>query len=429
MFKVVGRTPFLKLSAAILFAGVVIGSVAADVPPRTAGGQMLVPPPAHLDQGEIFHVTPSEDAQIVVTADAPLQRFVAVNRRAVGYVIAPFDRKENDAPFSVGFLRIPAAAFDVGSADFNDVLRGPTLLDATKNPEITVELLSVRDVKFIPESKAPSPDAKSATTDAKPAAASATTQATGAAAAAKAPKPPPAPPKPLTYDMTGVCRVTIKGKAIEKTLAIRAATYSFNFETMNRYPGDLITIRTSFEATLAELGLDRPDRTWALRIPDTLKFDVFLLCNTVPPEKSLDVISTAANIQRLRYLTYARDLNQPAEADKVAAQFLRERNDDPIGLLRLAIDMTRDTPIGNRNLAVAQAAARRASELTKDADVNTLHTLASICAERGDFVGAAEWEKKAIAAAEKGPPEVVADLKLVLERYEATAKGTAPRTE
>src|ERR1043165_10245575 len=74
----------------------------ADVPPRSDAGQTLVAPKADLDRGDIYHIYGGEDAQVVVTSDAQLQRIVATSRRTVGYFVAPFDRGPNHPPIVSG---------------------------------------------------------------------------------------------------------------------------------------------------------------------------------------------------------------------------------------------------------------------------------------------------------------------------------------
>src|SRR5262245_48646453 len=87
---------------------------ADDVPRRSEAGQTLVAPKNDLDRGDIYHIYGGEDAQIVITSDAQLQRIVATTRRTVGYFVAPFDRGPNDPPILTGCGRIPVASLDCG---------------------------------------------------------------------------------------------------------------------------------------------------------------------------------------------------------------------------------------------------------------------------------------------------------------------------
>ena len=74
----------------------------ADVPPRSQAGQTLVAPKVHLDQGEIYHIYTGEDAQLLVTSTAQLQRLTVSCRRIVGYFVTPFDRTPDQPPITAG---------------------------------------------------------------------------------------------------------------------------------------------------------------------------------------------------------------------------------------------------------------------------------------------------------------------------------------
>src|SRR5262245_28676149 len=122
-----------RLNGAYLTALIGLGGFAraADVPPRSEAGQTLIAPKADLDRGDIYHIYGGEDAQVVVTSDAQLQRIVATTRRTVGYFVVPFDRGPTDPPIVSGCGRIPVASLDSGMTAVNELIRGP-LLDAEK---------------------------------------------------------------------------------------------------------------------------------------------------------------------------------------------------------------------------------------------------------------------------------------------------------
>ncbi|MEZ6132504.1 MAG: redoxin domain-containing protein [Planctomycetaceae bacterium] len=75
------------------------------------------------------------------------------------------------------------------------------------------------------------------------------------------------------------------------------------------------------------------------------------------------------------------------------------------------------------DLDVALKAARRASELTGDADGATLDTVARVYFEQGNVEEALSWQKKAVAAAPDHK-----DLQSALNRYEDAAAAAATAT-
>ncbi|HMQ17497.1 MAG TPA: hypothetical protein PKC49_16160, partial [Phycisphaerae bacterium] len=335
---------------------------AADVPPRAESGQTLIVPDAHLDAGEVYHVMSGDDAQITCPSDAPLQRLIAVNRRAVGYVVVPFDRKESDAPLVTGAFRIPAAAFETGVSALDDLLRGPALLDSALHPEVTCRLAEARSF-----------------------------ERDGAG-------------EPARWKLRAVAQLEVRGRLLHKELDASVTFRPFTWQTMGRHPGELLTIRATLEVTLEELGLGKPGPPWAERLADRLRCEVFLLCNTVPQDKTLDPASPQAEFsRRLRIITLLRDLDQPREGLALARQYLRDHADNAPALNRLAMDLLTTDGLRSRGLDVALEAARHAARLSAHKDAAILDTLAQAHFACGSPVEAVAWLRKAVEGA-AGPP-------------------------
>lgn len=351
----------------------------ADVPPRTDAGQSLVVPREQLALGDVYHVLPGDDAQIVVTSDAPLGRLVGVCRRAVGYFVVPFDLEEQTPPLVAGAIRIPIGSFDFGTPALNDAMRGPAVLDFAAHPEITAEFLGLREVNRI--SKAG---------------------------------------EPAAYDLRLSARWTLKGRTFEADSPARLTLIPFTFKTMfARYPGDVLTLRCAFDIKPAELGLQRPDRTWNDRIADQLRVEVFLFATTTSPDKSLDpAFPTAQNHKHLRFLTLLRDLDQPSQAYALGRTLAAELRDSAAGLNRLASETLSEPGIRVRDSAFALAAAERANELTGYADPAFLETLARAHAACGDLAQAIRRQEQAVERAEKSlPPPALATFQAALKEY------------
>lgn len=304
------------------------------VPPRGESGQTLVATKADLDAGEIYHIYPGEDTQVAVLSDAQLQRTVVAGRRVVGYFVSPFDRGPNDPPISGGYGRLPVASLDCGISPYRDVWLGPALLDAEKHPEITFRILKVEDVKRT-----------------------------------SGPKPPE------EFTLTLETELVVKGQAVKVRSAAEVRVIPFTFRTMARYPGDLLTLRTSFTLPLADLGLKKPDRQWEDRMAGELKFDVFLLANTVPPDKSLDpALKQPVNVRHLRMMTELRDFDRPDAGYSLARGLMKDAWEDAAALNRIALEVATEDGIRRRDFGLALEAARRACELTGEKDAAMVET-------------------------------------------------------
>lgn len=355
---------------------------AADVPPRSEAGQTLVPTTADLDKGEIYHIYTGEDAQLIATSDALLQRTIVTCRRAVGYFVVPFDRSPGEAPISSAFLRIPAAALETGNTSHNALLRGP-LLDAEKNPEIEIALTEKRDVKKTSQEG-----------------------------------------EPETYSLTLGASIRVKGKTLEISAPATVTLLPFTFRTLARYPGDILTLRTALDLKIADLGLEKPGREWADKIADSIHIDLFLLANTVSPEKSLDpAIKQPHNLRHLKFLTLLRDFDDPAGAYAFARPYMNDVWDEAAPLNRLAFDIVAEDGVHSRDFGFALAAAKRACELTKHADASMLDTLARVHFERGELDEAIRVQKIAVEKAATLPPPASQPIHEALGRYEKRRNG------
>lgn len=365
-------------------------SAADDVPPRSESGQTLMVPEKHLDLGDVYHVSPGEDAQLICLSDAPLQRLAVVNRRIVGYVVVPFDRTDKDPPIVAGALRIPAATFDTGLSAIDDVLRADPLLDAVGHPEITCVLTGVKSF-----------------------------EREGDAA-------------PARFKMRIAGTITIKGKTIEKEFDAAITYRPFTWQTMGRYPGELLTLRATLDLTLNELGLEKPGPPWAERLADSLRCEAFLLCNTVPPDKTLDPAAPQKELtQRLRIVTFLRDLDRPRDAYDAARAYLKDYGAQAGALNRLAMDLVTSDGLRSRGLDLALEAAQAAVRLTEKKDAAILDTLAQVHFARGNVADAVALLTLALQQSDKLPPPLAQELRNRLKRYEAcqAADGAAPRTE
>ncbi|MEW6251226.1 MAG: YceI family protein [Planctomycetota bacterium] len=382
------RTHLPALAALIAIVGLAAGPLFAgdEFPPRTASGQTLVVADELLDAGEVYYVTPGEDSQIVCTSDAQLQRTAVTCSRVVGYLVAPFDLDAGKPPVLAGAFRLPAVALATGVRQYDRLLHGKAMLDVEQHPEIAARTVRVNSSARTAEERGRS-----------------------------------------SWQAELAIQLKIKDKTLDLTAPARLEFIPFTWRTMGRNVGELLILRTKLELKLADLGLEKPGREFADRVADTFALEVFLLCNTVSPERSNDPRWTDDQYcKHLQYLTLARDFQQPEQAAEFGRAYLREIEHAPTPLLTLAQAIVDGDGFAKQDLPLALAAARRASELPARPDPQPLKTVAEIYAAMERFDEAVRAQRAAIEAASSAPPEQVAELRATLQRYEAVAASPEP---
>jgi polyisoprenoid-binding protein YceI len=354
---------------------------AADVPPRSEGGQTLVVPEEHLKLGDVYYVTPGEDTQVLCTSDAPLQRVTATCQRVVGYVVTPFEIEADQAPLLTGALRIPAAAFKTGRTDFDQLLRSPPMLNTGEFPELTFRATRVSDAKLVSEDRGR---------------------------------------RNYTLNLAGELKA--KDKALELEMVAQLSFIPFTWQTMGRSVGELLVLRTKFDVKLSDLGVEKPDRAFAERVADVVHVDVCLFCNTMTPETLLDPdIKRAHHLKQLRFLTLVRDFDDPDKGYEYGRAYRKEIWDDAQALNRLAWATLTEEGLATRDLGFALQTAQRANQLTEFKDPALLNTLARACADKADLEAALKWSRAAAAQLETAKPDVAEQVRTALARYEAQA--------
>ena len=321
-------------------------------------------------------------------AEAPLQRIALTCSRAVGYFVAPVDVTDTDPPLLAGALRIPVASLSTGSPGVDELPH--SLLQREQFPEITFRLTSVRD-----------------------------STRTGGDKGRK------------DFKLTLLGDLTVKEKTLPLELSATVSLIPFTWANMGRTVGDLLLLRTTFDVSLADLGLKAPSPMLAPRMPTTAQVDVYLLCNTMSPETSLDPhVKSVHYVRTLKFLTLARDFNQPEAAYDYAREFMRDVWTDAAALDRLATTILTEDGVRTRDLGVVLTAAERANELTDHSKPGFLATVARAYYERGELGSAVRFARAATEHLDGVPPAQAEQFKATLAQYEAAQKkaGTAPPT-
>ncbi|MBU0638392.1 MAG: YceI family protein [Planctomycetes bacterium] len=372
------------VACAALMACSAMSAVAGDVPPRTEGGQALVAPAEQLDLGDVYHVTPAEGTQFLLTADAPLMRITAVCNRVVGYFVAPFDLEEGQAPLLAGALRIPVASLSSGKDSYDAELHAPSALNLAEYPEITFWLTQASEVKLLSDEKGRK-----------------------------------------EYTLTANGELTVKDKTVAVSMPMRLLFVPFTWQTMRLNVGDMLILRFAFEVSTTELGLRPAGSPGGDLSADVAKFDFFLMCSTMSPERNLyPNITHALHNKQLRFLTLVRDFNDPEKGYEFGRALMREIWDDAEALNRLAWATLTEKGIETRDVPFAQKAAERANELSEQKDAAVLNTLARVCEEKHDWPGALKLARQAAENIEGAGPEIAPQISAALKRYEERAQKT-----
>lgn len=375
-----------KWTALLAVLGLLQISQAADVPPRSEGGQTLAVPEEHLKLGEVYYVTPGEDTQVLCTSDAALQRVTATCNRVVGYVVTPFEIEADQAPLLAGAFRIPAAAFKTGVADFDQLLRSAPMLNAAQFPEVTFRLVRVADTQ-----------------------------------------PASADKGRRSYTLTIAGELKAKDKSLAVETPAQLSLIPFTWQTMSRNVGELLALRCKFDVKLADLGITPPDRSFAQRVAEVVHVDICLFCNTMTPEKLLDpAIQRQHHLKQLRFVTLLRDFDDPEQGYEFGRAYRKEIWADAQALNRLAWATLTEDGIATHDLGFALETAQHANELTEFKDPALLNTLARAYADKADLPAALKWSRAAAAQLETAKPEVAAQVRAALARYEAQA-GEKPK--
>ena len=375
--------PNVKSSLVILLlaVGLPIGT-SADVPPRSPGGQTLAVPNEQLDLGDVYYVSPGVGTQLTWTADAPLTHVVASCTRVVGYFVAPFDLKQGEPPLLAGAIRIPVASLRTGIGERDSRLHGESALNAADYPEITLEITSVADSELVGDEGGKQ-----------------------------------------SYTLKAVCRFTVKDKTLELDLPLRVTLMPFTWQTMPLGIGDALVLRAEFDVKRADLPIQPPPRATPDFLPESDHLELFLVCNTMSPERNLyPNITHDSYRKQLHVITLLRDFNDPEEGYEFGRSFMQEIWNDAPALNRLASAIIDEAGIETRDLAFALEAAQRANDLTESKDAELLHTLARVYYEKGELATAIKWARQAVENLGGAAPPLADQIRATLQRYESQAE-------
>lgn len=368
-----------------LLATLLLDPLSAQIQPRSQAGQTLKTPEEELDRGLVYYTEPGGDSQIVLTSRASLQKVVFTNARVIGYILTPFDLEEAPLPVLSGAFRIPVRMFKSGVDGSHRILRSNQLLDSENHPDISFRIEKISEVALVEASS-----------------------------------------ELRSYRLTLEGPLGVKGKSYPLKLAGKIRFMPTTMRTFARNVGDLAVLETSCRLKLSDYGW-KPERNLEDRIGDEIQIEVYLMLNTVSPDKSPDPRDDPALFQQqMRFLTLLRDLEDPASAYAMARSLLPQIWDDTKELQRLvrAIVETRD--IVRRDYRVALKVATRASTLAHDRDPAILALIAGIHHATGAHSEAVDWQQKAVDQLADNPrPHLDDKIRSVLKTYRKELRAQA----
>ena len=376
-----GSNTVLVLLLVAAFFGVPL--TAQQVPPRTFAGKTLEVSDELLDAGMVYHLEPAADTQLAITSKAPLQGLVLTANRGVGFIVAPFDIEENQAPILAGAVRIPTSSLRSGLPQVDSMIGSPQMLNAAEHAEITLGLKNLDSFKVTNFG-----------------------------------------PAEMGYDVRLTTTLSVLGNSRDIELDGQLTFFPFTNATMARNVGDLVTFRTSLQLKASEIGLKIPPR-FAQRFAENLNVEVFFLFNTVSPDRPGNPTDDPGlYAKQLHFTTLLEDLRKVDEAYQYAGQLSREIWDSPQQLSRLANAMSSTSEAAARDLGFARRLTERAIEISSQPDPQILAGMARIQESLGDYTQAVQWHEKAVAAAPEGRQK-----QGLARRLEALKKKAASRNE
>lgn len=165
--------------------------------------------------GTTFHVGDTVGRNSVTfTSEAPLEDIVGTSNQITGHL--EFDPAHPDKG-ATGLLKVPVASLDTGIPLRDEHLRSAAWLDAEGNPEITLEITGLDQIKSVQSGDGFQ-----------------------------------------TFDVVARGTFTLRGQTKPVTIAGRATYLAESDKTKALMPGNLLAVRASFTVALADYGVSGP---------------------------------------------------------------------------------------------------------------------------------------------------------------------------
>ena len=189
--------------------------------------------------GTVFHVNdPMGRNSVTFKSQAPLEDIIGTTNQITGYI--NFDPQNPDKG-GHGKLTVAVASLNTGIPLRNEHLLGADWLDASKYPDITIEIEKVKDIKKVKSTK-------------------------GSA----------------TYDVTIVADLSIHGKTRRVDVAGRITYLKESEQTRTKLAGDLLAMRATFAVNLNDFDITGPKGSGLIgsKVGETIEIEVSVLGST-----------------------------------------------------------------------------------------------------------------------------------------------------
>jgi hypothetical protein len=235
---------------------------------RRDDGRALIVPAEHRQLGRVYHVLPSEQPQVRLSSEAPLERFDGWARGVAGYAVAgppPLD-PDQPRPLVAGQFHLAVSAIQTGVSLRDEHLREPEWLDASKHPDIVFHLERLDRVAVDRPAAGPTQRGTRSSGDGEPA----------------GERGPLRAGEPLIVRCTLVGVLSIRG--VSRRVEIDDATLTYLPEsprTAAIAPGDLLAIRCRYAVPLDAFGITHP--MVGASVAESIVLDQVLYLSTVEP--------------------------------------------------------------------------------------------------------------------------------------------------
>jgi len=227
----------LTLGAAI--AAALTSGVASAEAERSEGGKTLQVPSSDAKMGTVYYVHPGKDAQVTFTSDAPLEHIKGTSNDVVGYAVW----KNPSEGLVAGEFHLPVRSMETGIPLRDQHMASQNWLYAEQHPNIIFDLKDSRNVSVDRE------------TDAF-----------------------------TTYSMTLIGDMTIRGETRQLEIPATVTVMPESDRTRQRFPGDLMAIRTNYTVELSNYGVSH--QTVGQKVAETIELENVMFCSTVSPDES-----------------------------------------------------------------------------------------------------------------------------------------------
>lgn len=244
--------PFVRINLEGLRRLVLCGFVLGLCGPVFAEGEQekerpgITVPQEHAKLGRVYYLVESKKPQVTFRSSTSKEKFKGTSLQLIGYAVAPNDGEVLPAKLAAAEFRLPVVSLDTGNSQMNDHMLAKRWLNEDAYSHVAFTITDVQDVKVVKERE-----------------------------------------DSTLYKAKLVGTMSLVGQEKEMTVSARITLKPESEKTKKIAPGDLMTIRASFNIVLSEFGLGIDDPAIERKsIAKKIKVDVNLTLSTVQPKQT-----------------------------------------------------------------------------------------------------------------------------------------------